>query len=273
MIFYYAIGGGLGHVTRGRRVLEALGLEAAFVTAGPSPGTSRHPEGRMRGVIQVPPEFSGNVEAHRVWIRDLCTDRLIVDTFPCGIQGELSELDIPMDLVARRLKWSDYRRAVPYALPQFDTVYCVEELEPQQLHELRAGRIETLSLSAPALSAAIEPYWLIVHSGPADEVRELIAYTEELMRVERPPERVLVATRCNVVLPDGFEFIDTDPAAQWMPAAARIISAAGFNTMLETEPWRDKHHVVPFLRTFDDQFYRAAVRRASSSSMVRAKNS
>ncbi len=51
------------------------------------------------------------------------------------------------------------------------------------------------------------------------------------------------------------------PAAQLFPAASRIISAAGFNVMLETEAWRAKHDVVPFARKFDDQYRRAARRR------------
>ena len=122
MILYYALGGGLGHLTRGRRVLEALGLtkDAAFVTASPYAS-----DARVTGGIPVISEIARDAE------------RMIVDAFPCGIQGELSDVDMPMDLVARRVKWSEYRREVPSPLPRFDTVWCVEELEPEEQAELR----------------------------------------------------------------------------------------------------------------------------------------
>ncbi len=281
MILYYALGGGLGHLTRGRRVLETLGLDASFVTA-----SSYASDPRVTGaipVIQVPADLERDVNAHRSWLRNLACDRLLVDTFPCGIQGELSGLDIPMDLVARRLRWEAYRRTVPAPLPRFETVWCVEELEQEQQTaideqcEIRSAVALAAAFGPPgrrrsALSetgravAALHNCWLIVHSGPEDEVRELVAYAEELRRVAAtPPDRVLVATRCTVALPAGFEALDAYPVEHLFPAAARIISAAGFNVMLETEPWRDKHDVVPFARTFDDQFWRAARRREPSA--------
>jgi hypothetical protein len=81
-------------------------------------------------VIHIPEQLEGDVDAHRAWLRSLACERLIVDTFPCGIQGELSGLDVPMDLVARRLRWDEYRRAVPHPLPHFERVWQLEELEP-----------------------------------------------------------------------------------------------------------------------------------------------
>jgi hypothetical protein len=102
-------------------------------------------------------------------------------------------------------------------------------------------------------------YWLIVHSGPAEEVLELIAYTRELTS-----SRVLVATPCDLPMSAGFARIDAFPVSHLFADAERIVSAAGFNVMLETEPWRDKHIVLPFPRRFDDQFARAAKRKAAS---------
>lgn len=269
MILYYAIGGGLGHLTRGRRVLETLGLagDAAFVTASPYAADARVTGGIP--VIDVPRDLERDVDAHREWLRGVArgAERLIVDTFPCGIQGELGELPVPIDLVARRLRWDVYRRAVPAALPRFESVWCVEDLSPDQEAALRerSERILPLVLHPAASAGVLEgDYWLVVHSGPEGEVRELVAYADELRRAAAiPPDRVLVATRCAVPLPDGFTAIDAYPAAPLFPGAACIISAAGFNVMLETEPWREKHVVVPFGRTFDDQFARAGLRRAA----------
>lgn len=267
MILYYALGGGLGHLTRGRRVLEALGLtsDAAIVTASPYASDARVTGGIP--VINVPAELEHNVDEHRAWMRGLDAERLLVDTFPGGMHGELCGLDMPMDLVARSLRWAEYRRAMPGELPSFDAAWLLEELEPEHDAFVRDNcrRSVPLDLSHPdtGTTEAAAPYWLIVHSGPEEEVRELIAYTSELRaNAASPAERTLVATRCDVPLPEGFEKVDAYPAAALFARAERIVSAAGFNVMLETERWRDKHDVVPFARRFDDQYRRASRRRS-----------
>lgn len=266
MILYYAVGGGLGHLTRARRVLETLGLagDAAIVTASPYASDARVTGGIP--IVAVPPRLEHSVEEHRAWMRGLAAERLIVDTFPGGIHGELRGLDVPMDLVARLLRWDEYRRAVPGPLPSFATAWIVEELEPDHDAFVRGNsrRVVSLDLRRPPAAAPDRgaPFWLIVHSGPEDEVRELVAYTSELRDlVPNAPDRILVATRCNTPLPPGFETLDAYPATLLYAHATRIISAAGFNVMLETEPWKHKHDVVPFARRFDDQYRRAARRR------------
>lgn len=268
MIFYYAPGGGLGHLTRGRRVLETLGLtrEAAFLTASPY-ATDVRVTGNI-SVVAMPTTLEGDVDAHRTWMRDVIAGaaRLIVDTFPAGIQGELGELDVPMDLVARSLRWDAYQREVPSPLPHFDTVWSLEPLEPEHEITLRAHATSWRSLDLmPATAATIaDPsaaYWLIVHSGPADEVRELVAHARELQRIGESSERVLVATRCPIPLPPRFELIDAYPVTHLLAGATRILSAAGYNIMLETENHHGKHHPIPFARRYDDQYARAGRRR------------
>jgi hypothetical protein len=236
MTVYYARGGGLGHVTRARRVLDALGLEAEIVT--------RLPE-------------------H--------ADHLIVDAFPGGLEGELCSgvRRRKMDYIARLLRWDEYRKAVPHDLPHFHTTYIVEELTPDHLDFVHAhsDRVVHLELAVEAArDVAVEDYWLVVHSGPEHEVRELVAYAAEL----NPRGRIVVASPFAV---DGYERVDAYPASALFPAAARIVSAAGFNVMLETEPWREKHLVVPFPRKFDDQFTRAARRRARPTRPPRTETS
>jgi hypothetical protein len=283
MIVYYAVGGGLGHLVRAQRVLEKLDLEAVIVTASP------HAERVCPSFIRVPRELEGKVDAHRDWLRALGAERIIADAFPGGIQGELCGLDVPIDYVARLLRWDAYRAAVPYALPEIGTTYVVEELthavtsvpsphvsgerarvrggssgEEQPLTPalspdagrggwIRSRHVVPLDLSLPLVEAVEEePYWLVVHSGPGEEVRELVAYAREL----GAPKELIVA--------------DTVPAAPLFPAAAKIITAAGFNVMLETEQWHAKHVAVPFARRFDDQFVRASRRRKMRLSSANA---
>jgi hypothetical protein len=280
MILYYAVGGGLGHLTRARRVLERLGLQrdAAIVTATPDARDDRISGGIA--VVEVPPHLDRSPAACRTWVHDLVRrrrpERLIVDVFPGGIQGELCGLDVcPMDYVARLLRWDEYRRAVPAELPRFETTYVVEELTPPHAAFVREHSEAVVTLKLGQEGGLIarhgrvggsepDPYWLIVHSGPESEVRELVAYASELRALDATPPRVIVATRCRFNLPGGFEHADTYPASPLFEAAARVISAAGFNVMLEMEPWREKHAVVPFGRRFDDQHLRAARRRERS---------
>jgi hypothetical protein len=277
---YYAAGGGLGHVTRARRVLDTFGLhDAAIVT------TSEHtldPRiGDKHPLIRMPIALERSRDAQREWLRELlrsaAVGRLIVDTFPRGIRGELDELPelsgIRLDHVARLMKFDRYMDSLPSteSQPRFETSYAVEELSGDHAAYLgrHSGRVVSLDLRAAAAAelAALAPithdapFWLIVHSGPAHEVSALMDVALELRRFETSPPRVLVATPCEVPMPETFERIDVHPAAALFPHAARIISAAGFNVMLESEPWREKHFVVPFHRRFDDQHSRAARRR------------
>jgi hypothetical protein len=242
MIVYYAMGGGLGHATRARRVLEALRIDDAVIVA------SCKPDPRVTGRYRVADSLDG-----------LHPKRIIVDTFPLGLKGELVGIDVPLDYVARLLKWDEYRRCVPGELPRFGTMYVVEEVS----HTVPCDRVLNLTLNparCPPL-AARSAYWLVVHSGPAEEVHDLIAYAEELQNLEHDPSEIIVVTQCGLGL-------DVVPASALFANAKRIVSAAGFNVMLETEPYRDKHHILPMPRRFDDQFARAARRRYDSSSRI-----
>ena len=243
MIVYYAAGGGLGHATRARRVLDALGLhDAVIVSSAPR-------DERVTGPYRVVPAPCD--------LRALRPERIIADAFPLGLFGELANLRVPLDYVARLLKWDEYRRCVPNPLPTFGTTYLVEDMT----HEVPSERVVKLRLSVEDRHSCLspEPYWLVVHSGPEPEVRELIAYAEELQRVENDNSEIVVVSQCGI----GLDLI---PASSLFAGAAKIVSAAGFNVMLETEPYRDKHHAVPMPRRFDDQFARAARRRRYDSS-------
>ncbi len=246
MIAYYALGGGLGHATRARRVLDALGIDDAVIVASVR-------DERVTGRYPV-------VDS----LRGLEPERIIADAFPLGLFGELAEAGVPLDYVARLLRWDEYRRCVPRPLPRFGTVYVVEEVS----HSVPCERVVELEIAATTIPCAPPPapcalpYWLVVHSGPEQEVRDLVAYAEELQRIERDAAPIVVVSQCGIGL-------DVVPASTLFAGAARIISAAGFNVMLETEPYRDKHHVVPMPRRFDDQFARAARRRCRYDSSSR----
>jgi hypothetical protein len=257
-----------------------------FVTASPYAHDARVTGGIP--FIEIPSQLERDREAHHAWlralIRDVRAERLIADAFPAGIQGELSGLPIAMDYVARILRVDEYL-GVASEIPQFETTWVMEELSPEHEELVRtwservgtpaSGRLMPAASRAAAWVGAAagrrrhQPArtpafpWLIAHSGPAEEVTELIEYTQTLLEVENEkPERILVATRCDLSFPANFERIDIYPLTHLFETSARIISAAGFNVMHETEPWMHKHDVIPFPRRFDDQYLRAARRKA-----------
>ena len=59
-------------------------------------------------------------------------------------------------------------------------------------------------------------------------------------------------------LPAGAETVRAIPAAPHFAGAAGIVSAAGFNTVRELAPYRERHVCVPFDRRLDDQHARAS---------------
>jgi predicted glycosyltransferase len=227
MILYYAMGGGLGHLARARRVLTRLGF-------------------RDRALILTSkdePHITGGISTARD-VDFKSFERIIVDAFPCGVTGELKDLDMPMDYVARLLKWDAYAAATGAVMPHFETTYLVEPVT----HAIDSDRVVQLDLSEPPEVAEEEDFWLVAHSGDDDEVRHLADYARELQSIEGTSAPIVIATR-------------TFPLPPLLARAKRIVSAAGFNIMLETEAWRHKHHVVPLPRRYDDQFTRAARRR------------
>lgn len=282
MIAVYAMGGGLGHLARARKALAALGADSsdcALITASPL--------ARGDEIIQVPRRLSGSATAFGSWLRDtlrsLAPSRILVDAFPLGILGELADRtllpEVPVYHVARHLKWDAYRSAFPGIPRQYEASFVAEPLAPAHESYLRNHSRNLLSLELrPQTEAAQEnpfanlprPVWLLVHSGSADEVCALLRFAAAHARRARiEPQFVIVSPRA-LDLPAGLlQMAHANPSTLF-PFADRIVTGCGFNSMLETWPWRDKHLCLPFKRRFDDQSHRAlrrilASRRAPSA--------
>ncbi|MCU1246576.1 MAG: hypothetical protein JWN02_2486, partial [Acidobacteria bacterium] len=187
------------------------------------------------------------------------------------LSGLATPGELRVDYIGRLLRWAEYCSAVPAPPPRFHSALTVEELTAPHAAFLKANSGEVLPLDLAPIAAfdgldhghsIAEPFSLVVHSGPAAEVRELIDHCLALRALDGTAERVVVLTGAAIALPQSVERLDRFPAVALFSAATRIVSAAGFNVILESEPWRRKHHVVPFDRRFDDQYLRAARRRS-----------
>ena len=269
------MGGGLGHVRRSRAVLAALAPAApsAILTA------SRLACGD--DLVRVPRWLAGSPPAFADWLRaelrSLAPSAIVVDAFPLGILGELAHRrvlpDVPLYHVARLLRWNAYAGAFPGAPPRYSAGYAVEPLTPRHEAFLRAhcARFETMNLPVSNQGALREdplaqwrspgrPLWLVVHSGRQAEVRALLEFARRRARAEgAEPRLVLVSPATGDAGSDVARLAHARPS-RLFPFADRIVTACGFNSMREAEPYAKRHLFVPFARRFDDQWLRAARR-------------
>jgi hypothetical protein len=283
VVLYYALGGGLGHLTRARQVLEALGWVpgATVLTASPYALDARVTGGLP--VIHVPDRLGRSRAEFRFWLEGLLEaarpSRLIVDSFPGGILGELCGMALPPAIhVGRRLRWRAYAQRLHAPLPPFEVGYLLEPLGEAHEHALvgASRSVEPIELPVPRDGGAAplveEPHWLVVHSGPDAETVELIEHAAELRTSSGLDHHILVVSpRPPSWLPDRASWRDIYPITPHLAGAERILTAAGFNVMRETAALRDRHHFIPFPRPLDDQYARAAaaMRQIPHSSRTR----
>ena len=265
MIACYAMGGGLGHLARARRVLQALGCggtDAAILSASP---LARGPD-----IVPVPRRLAHSRAEFGAWLkktlRAIAPSAVVVDAFPLGILGELADPRVlpeaPLYHVARLLKWSAYREAFAGTPRKYDASFAVEKLTTvhEEFVASNSTRFESMDLSYQFHSNQENPFkkdpvWLVVHSGPAAEVRALIEFAR-MKAKSTVPQFVVISPRA-LDLPEGVERIAHARPWELYPHAARIVTACGFNSMHEAAPWRTKHLFMPLERRFDDQALRA----------------
>ena len=272
MLLYYAMGGGLGHLTRARAFLHTLGLETE-ATLFTSSRLALDP--RVTGglpVVHVPAELDGDRTGLRALLEqtlsDLAVQRVVVDAFPAGILGELAGWTPPPGLslwhAARLLCWERYSADASPRLPRFEKTFVLEVLHDDHRHALEAasGEIRHVDLvdpPSPAPDPLEAPYALVVHSGPDEETADLVACARELLLADGSEARlVLVSPERPQDLAPDVRWHDTFPATALYAGAERIVAAAGFNVVRQTAAFRAKRFLVPYPRRFDDQFARAA---------------
>jgi hypothetical protein len=227
---YYAMGGGLGHLTRARAFLHTLGCERDAVIVAESPfARDRRVVGDIPVVAAIPP------------------GELVLDTFPAGLFGEIE--GGCADYVARYVRWDRY--TLPPNPPRIRRAYVLEPLHPEQERYVRERAevvIEDFELRDPPPAAVPLPelpprYALVVHSGSEEERDELLAYARDVCAEEGITD--------PIVAPGVY------PATLIAPNATRIFTGGGFNAMRQFG--RDpRHRPLPFDRRFDDQYGRVA---------------
>ena len=254
MILCYASGDGLGHLTRLRSALHTLRLDGPVTVVTGSPFAA---DARVSGGWRVVRSAADAAGA--------APDEVIVDAFPAGLRGELARSRLPSGArvthLARLLRWDAYAPMLPADPPRFDRTFVLEPLASGHEAYLRgvSNEIVPLTLVDPPSEPVDVEGWLIVHSGPRPETLELVAYARDLASVEgvRPP-MTLVSPQRPDGLPPEVAYLEVYPAWRPGPNVERIVTAAGFNAVRQFAPWRAIHRMLPFPRSLDDQFTRAA---------------
>lgn len=282
MILYYAVGGGLGHLTRARAVVHSLGLNDELTILSASPFCSDHRVTGGANCIHIPSMLASNAEVYRGWLLDvleaLRPRLMFIDAFPGGLLGEFCSFPFPKGMqlyhVSRLLRWPLYRQRLAGELPFFEISFVVEPLigTHRRAIERCSTDVVDLQLADPpadlsrhAISFVDElnprgaPLWLVIHSGPPSEVASLCALARSQARLEGVRPRLLLISpgrqpTARVDLP----LLPLYPATPLFERAQRLVTACGFNAMRQAAPLRSRHLFVPFDRSLDNQQMRAS---------------
>jgi len=287
MVLYYALGGGLGHLARAKKVLRALGIDQfVVVTAEPQVPNALFSPNEL---VIVPTAWSNSSEKLISFLADYIelnrVEQVFVDTFPLGIVGELwpgfDTLNIELVYVARYLNWPRYADAVELSgkleALHFDKCLVVDHLHTQQIEfidsccesrqEQKLDHVHNPTDASGVSEETSDGKWLIAHSKPVNELSELLAYTRDIASIEGESPNFLVCTAVAKsdlsaeFYADDVEIVSHYPVSVLFDRASRLITACGYNIMNETVPYAGKHHFLPFARRYDDQFLRAEIRR------------
>ncbi len=277
MILYYALGSGLGHLTRARAVINSLSLgpEVTILT------DSRHEIGSAN-VVRMPVELSDDRAQAAAWLRgqigELAPSEFYLDAFPCGLLGELdadfwceSLSNLPITHLARLLRFDRYKTVIPERPIKLNRTLILEELTPE--HRLY---VDALSLEVHDFGVLHDPsdvtppqalellqrhpeFWLVVHLGSDAELRRLVDYAHRLQKKMADQSTIVVVSDKKISV-SGVVSVSIYPADALFDSARQIITACGFNSMRQLERYSDKHFFLPFERVFDDQYTRAGRR-------------
>lgn len=198
---------------------------------------------------------------------------VVLDTFPWGIRGEWSDsasMNCRFVLLARRLNVPAYLGAAGLQWnadsPSLKRVIVCEPLSRAYREILEAsgpelcvlpGRIclssdDDSSQAPPQLMEILrkKPTWLVVHSGPQEEVEQLVELAETDMAGRNG--QIAAALPREEGYPGVFSF-RFFPASLLYPHVHRVVTGAGYNCIAETEPYRRKHLGLAFSRRYDEQ--------------------
>lgn len=268
-LLYYCLGGGFGHFTRFAAFCHTTSLQPELITANSEIAGC----GLLNDLKIHSPENDDlkSKESFALWLEKvICASgaaRIFIDAFPGGILGELAGLKVLQRCetvyLARILQWQKYLRRIDGELPEFNEVFLLENLKPEQMNYIeslkcRVSRLKLTDPPGPEISDLPSGFWLIIHSECNDELLQLWKFALETAEIEGcSPFFVVVSPHSRPdFLPKTVLHLNLYPAYSLFSQAAKVFSAAGFNMVRQMSPFRGNHYLLPFARSLDDQFFR-----------------
>ena len=271
MIGFYALGGGMGHLTRVKIFIRNFNLTEPFkVVTNNQQAHLLFSQGEIVPVLMKHASDTNRLkQIITAALEEFQFTSFYIDTFPVGVLKELTDEmfeGIAVHYLGRRMKWHMYSPINQG--PQFESSYVFERLEKDHLDFIQnhSERVLNRQLSYPIpetsriqdqLEQIPEAFWLVVHADPSEEVELLIKHALEMARKEHVIPFLVVLTSADIPNSDHVRVLKNQEAIDWYPHASRIFSAAGFNTWHQLALYRYKHVCIPFERRFDDQAWRA----------------
>ncbi len=283
-ILYYGFGGGLGHITRFNAFCSTFNINPILLTAIPNAVIDKLQTFAQK-ILLFPPELANDKTALRNWvceqIKKIKPDKLIVDAFPGGILGELTDLlelkDIKqIEYIARILKIDVYNNRLKGNLPNFTKIWQIEKVAKEQQifleklsqeNDIPINNLKLIYPSSDADSSVTLPpnCWLIIHSGNQEELKNLYEYANDTALLEKASPNFAVVGQIPRpdFLPSHIPYFSVYPITSLLEKANKVISGAGFNIMQQMSEIKEKHIVLPFERALDDQFLRVKLAKNS----------
>lgn len=273
---YYGFGGGLGHITRFNAFCHTFSVNPILLTALPKVANNEI-KTFAKEIFLLPQKYYKNKTGLRNWIIECINkikpDKFIIDTFPGGILGELTDLkeldNIEVEYIARILKTNVYLKRISGNFPKFSKIWQIEDYDEKQtnwlknlalLNNIKIEKINLIYPDSDEDKKIILPNncWLIIHSGSVNELKELYEYANDIASLENKSPNYVVIGQCNKpdFLPTQTPYYSIYPVTNLLNKAEKVFSGAGFNIMHQMKEMKEKHVVLPFERPLDDQFLR-----------------
>lgn len=276
--FIYALGGGLGHLHRSLALARAAvrqSRQTEVVVLTNSPYANCLPISKEKSdamnVIVLDPILSRDETVARVKdaFKKTPFDRLIVDTFPRGLGGELpgiiAELRCPKVLVHRDLNPRYIEQAnLSEVSRQFDKIVVPGEAAPFETMAHAVRTAPWLIRDSDELLSPVEarrvlkansntlPIVAVVGSGKIEEVDEMHQVAEQL------DADLLAVAAVRFMTPQQTDstslvIINLWPLMEVLPGVSVVVGSGGYNTVQETKAVGVPLIGLPRQRLYDSQ--------------------
>ena len=258
MYLYYAMGGGLGHITRAFAIMEKCSLNSSFrilTSSSSAPAVAKH---SPCNIDHLSPDIQKSRKKYYQFLREYIAkykiQAIVLDTFYAGLIGEWNEvaLETPTFLIGRYLNFGEYQKKIRDINGKFPVEALFIEKQNKDYFNFLAQHTKISTLYKPIIlnkminsknHSAIKI--AVVHSGNSSENEKLDEIAQNIIKKEKTSESI------EYFRPGH----NTYPFSKYLNSFTHIISGAGYNSVALANLALDYQKFIfhPFERKFDDQ--------------------